>query len=190
MHEHPVIASFQALQPLNDAAINDLEAILDEQHLNKNTELLKVGQVARRMYFIRKGLARVYYRMAEKDVTDYFAIDGQFIGAVPSLFTQQPSHKAIQLIEDSDVISFQAMDFEALCLHHHELERAARRMAGYAVLLGQQRIESLRFHSAAERYALLERTYPGITNRCPLQYIASYLNTTPESISRIRAGKQ
>jgi CRP-like cAMP-binding protein len=190
MHANPVISAFQRVQPLPDEAIADLEGILSEQHMERGTELLRKGQVARNMFFIRKGLARVFYHREDKEVTDYFAIDGQFIGAVPSLFTQQPSHKAIHLIEDSDVLSFSAKALDEICARHHDLERASRRMALFGMLQGQERIESLRFHSAAERYALLERTYPGITNRCPLHYIASYLNTTPVSISRISAGVQ
>ena len=190
MDPDPIITVLRSIHSLPDEAIIDLGSIIRKERFKKNTRLLKLGHVARNMYFINKGLARVYYHMDGKDVTDYFAIDGQFIGAVPSLFTGQPSHKAIQLIEDSDVHYFPVKEFDACCGRHPELERAARSMSNYAILQGQQRIESLRFHSAAERYALLERTYPGITNRCPLQYIASYLNTTPESISRIRAGKQ
>lgn len=186
----PIIALLLGLRPLSDEAIADLHAIITEEELKRGTELLRMGQVARSMFFIRKGLARVYYHREEMDVTDYFAIDGQFIGAVPSLFTQQPTHKAIELVEDSEVHRFAAKDFEARCAKHHDLENAARRLTAFAVMQEQQRIESLRFHSAAERYALLERTYPGITNRCPLRYIASYLNTTPVSVSRIRAGKQ
>lgn len=159
MHANPIIAAFQRMQPLPDEAIADLESIITEEHMKRGAELLRIGQVARNMFFISEGLARVYYHREDKDVTDYFAIDGQFIGAVPSLFTQQPSHKAIQLIEDSHVLTFPAKALEDVCARHHDLERAARRMSAFGMLEGQERIESLRFHSAAERYALLERTY-------------------------------
>lgn len=186
----PVIAAFQRAQPLSEEAVLDLAGIITAEDMKRGTELLRIGQVARRMFFIRKGLARVYYTMEEREVTDYFAIDGQFIGAVPSLITEEPSRKAIHVIEDSEVLSFPVKALDELGSRHHDLERALRRMTQFGMLQGQQRIESLRFHSAAERYALLERTYPGITNRCPLHYIASYLNTTPVSLSRIRAGLQ
>jgi hypothetical protein len=44
--------------------------------------------------------------------------------------------------------------------------------------------------TASERYAELEKKYPGISNRIPLKHIASYLGTTPVSLSRIRSGNQ
>jgi hypothetical protein len=63
-------------------------------------------------------------------------------------------------------------------------------MLAYALLEEQERIESLRFYSVRERYQIMEKKYPGIMNRCPLHYIASYLGTSQVSISRIRAGVQ
>lgn len=188
--QNPIISTLLRVNHLKDSTIEDLLAIIRYEQFLKNTELLKFDQIARNLYFVEKGLARVYYYQDGKDVTDYFAIDGQFIGAVPSLFTQQPSYKAIQLLEDSQIYYFSNQDFETCCEHHHDLERAVRRILSFALIEEQQRIESLRFYSARERYDAMERKYPGITNRCPLQYIASYIGTTPVSVSRIRAGLQ
>lgn len=182
-----VISSVSLLTP---GTIADLQNIIRLKIVKSNTELLKFGQIARGMYFINQGLARVYYQHRDLDVTDYFAIDGQFIGAVPSVFTLQPSQKAIQIIEDSEVSYFWVKDFEECCARHHDLERAARKLAYFALVEEQHRIEKLRFYSAAERYLELEKKYPGISNRCPLKYIASYLSISQVSLSRIRAGVQ
>ena len=182
-----IISSVSPLQPETEAAFSD---IMDFGNYPKSTHLLEIGKVARNMYFIRKGLARVYYVRNDLDVTDYFAVDNQFIGGVPSLFTGRPSEKAIELLEDSEIYSFKYAKFDALCAQHPDLERAARKLAIYAMLEEQERIESIRFLSVKERYDQLERKYPGITNRAPLKYIASYLSTSNVSISRIRAGKQ
>jgi CRP-like cAMP-binding protein len=187
---NPIVNIFQSVGPLSEKACNDFDQIIASKTIPKNTELLEIGKRANSMFFIKTGLARAYYFHEGKDVTDYFAIDGQFIGAVPSLFTGQPSHKGIHLIEKSEVYQFKAADFEKLCGANHDLEHIARLMANFGMLEEQERIESLRFYSMKERYKLLERKYPGITNRCPLHYIASYLGTTRVSISRIRAGIQ
>lgn len=188
--DNPVVAFLNRISRLSSEAAADFNAVITRKSYRKNTELLKIGNRATGMFFINTGLARVYYEKNGMEVSDYFAIDGQFIGAVPSLFTGEPSRKAIHLLEDADVFYFSSADFEACCEKHHELERAARRMAYYALAEEQQRIESLRFNSIAERYRELETKYPGITNRCPLKYIATYLGTTQVSISRIRSGIQ
>jgi CRP-like cAMP-binding protein len=50
-----------------------------------------------------------------------------------------------------------------------------------------QRLESLQFQTAEERYKQLLTESPEIIQRVPLKYIASYLGITQVSLSRIRA---
>lgn len=185
--DNPFIQALSFISPISDEAVKDLDAHIHYEEHSKNTELLKIGQVSHHIYFIRKGLARVYYFKDGNDVTDYFAIDNQMIGAVASLFTKQPSHKGIHLIEDSGVYKMNYDDFEKICAQHHDLERAARKMATFGMLEEQARIESILFHEAKERYLELGKQYPGLLNRCPLKYIASYLGITQVSLSRLRA---
>lgn len=187
---NPIISILQQLGPLSDELVSQLESIIEMKTVSANTHLLEIGNRARSMFFLQKGLARVYYLHDEKDVTDYFAIDGQFIGAVPSLLTGEPSKKGIHLIETSEVWEFSYAAYEALCARYHELEHVSRLLIQRALIEEQDRIEKLRFYSMRERYDFLEKKYPGIMNRCPLHYIASYLGTTQVSISRIRSGIQ
>ncbi len=55
-------------------------------------------------------------------------------------------------------------------------------------LLTQARSRYLDFHRATprERYELLLRRCPGIVEHLPLNAIASFLNLTPQQLSRIR----
>ena len=182
-----IINQFHALSRESQAAF---ENVIKEKKFDRGQVLVRIGQVPQNFYFIRKGLARVYYEKKNKDITDYFAIDNQFIGALPALFTSTPSHKAIEVLEDSVVEYFSYQEFDTLCSRYHDLQRAAAKITVFAMLEGQRRIESIRFLSAKERYDELEKLYPGISNRAPLKHIASYLGTTQVSISRIRAGKQ
>lgn len=184
---NPFLSAIHHISPLSAEAQEALLAHIQYKPLPKNHELLRIGQVSHHMYFIHKGLGRIYYYFNEIDVTTYFAMDNQFMGGIESLFTQQPSQKGIHLLEDSEVYAINYAAFETLCAHYHDIERAGRKMAIYAFLVGQQRIESLRFHDARQRYEQLEKQYPGISNRAPLKYIASYLGITQVSLSRIRS---
>ncbi len=183
---NPLVQAIHAVSPLSTEAREAFSAIVGFERFPKNTELLRIGQVAHRMYFLHSGLGRVYYYKDEVDVTDYFAMDHQFIGAVPSLFTGQPSRKGIQLLEDSEVYYFTIRDMEALFSRYHELKRAGRRMMIFGFLEVQARVESIQFLSARERYDELDRQYPGLLNRAPLKHVASYLGITQVSLSRIR----
>lgn len=186
----PLIEVLRQISPLAPEVAEDFDRIIERHEYPKGHHLLELWHVDRHFHFINRGSGRVYYLRDGLDVTDYFAMDKQFIGGIESLFTRQPSHKAIELTEASEVFSFLFDDFEKYCAKYHEVERLGRRLATYAFLEGQKRIESIRFLSAAERYQELEKKYPGISNRIPLKHIASYLGTTQTSLSRIRAGVQ
>lgn len=190
MKHLPFIQVLQQASPLSPEAAAAMDEITSFNHYPKGHHLLNLWQVDRYFHFISKGSGRVYYLKDGMDITDYFAMDMQFIGGVESLFTKQPSHKAIELTEDSEVYSFLFDDFEKLCAKHHDIERLGRKMATFAFLEIQKRIEGIRFLSAAERYQELEKKYPGISNRIALKHIASYLGTTQVSLSRIRSGIQ
>lgn len=190
MHDHPLIQVLQFISPLSAEAADAIIHITTVKTYPKGHQLLQLWQVDRYFHFINKGAGRVYYLKDGIDITDYIAMDKQFIGGLESLFTKQPSHKAIELLEQTELYSFLYDDFERLCIRFHEIERLGRKMATFAFLEAQRRIESIRFLTAAERYRELEKKYPGISNRIALKHIASYLGTTPVSISRIRSGIQ
>lgn len=161
-----------------------------EATLAKGHRLLDFWQVDHHMHFVVRGSGRVYYLKNGLDITDYIAMDRQFLGGVESVFTQKPSQKAIELTEPSVVQSILYSDLERLAKEHHEIETLFRKMMTWAFLECQRRIESIRFMTAGERYRALEEQYPGISNRLPLKHLASYLGTTQVSLSRIRGGKQ
>lgn len=188
MENNPIVETFSRINPLSEPAQSDFSSIISCDFLPKKTFLLEFGKVASSLFYIQKGLARAFYLLDGEEITFYLAIDGQFIGAVPSLFHGQPSLCAIQLVENAEVFSFNYQEFENCCGRHHDLERAARKLSSLVILREQERIEGLRLHSAQERYQMVEQRHPGISNRCPLKYIASYIGISPVSLSRIRAG--
>lgn len=181
------INAIHAISPISQKAADALGNSVSFITVKKNTHILEPGQIAKNIYFIDKGIARAYYFFDGMDVTDYFAVESHFIGAVESLFTGAPSNKGIQVLEDSDLYFIPYSEFEKLCDVHHEIERAGRKIAIFAMLEEQRRIESIRFHESKQRYIELNQKYPGLVNRCPLKHIASYLGITQVSLSRLRA---
>ena len=55
-----------------------------------------------------------------------------------------------------------------------------------SLMLSQLKADILRFESANDRYARLQQHFPEITRRAPLTMIASYLQMTLETLSRVR----
>jgi hypothetical protein len=69
------------------------------------------------------------------------------------------------------------------------MERYARLSMGTVFGHFMDRITSLRFTTAKEKYIHFCETYQGIYHRIPLGMVASYLGITQETLSRIRAEK-
>jgi CRP-like cAMP-binding protein len=106
---------------------------------------------------------------------------------VESLFTGKPSRKAIQILEDAEIIAINAGQLFKLYDSFPEIERLFRKIFEAAYVETVNRIEGIQFHSAEERYNTLLHEAPDILKRIPLKYVASYLGITQVSLSRIRS---
>jgi CRP-like cAMP-binding protein len=181
-----LITYFRQIQPLSAAAVQAINKICSALQIKKGKDLQFIGQTCRTIYFIQKGCARIYYFKGDTDVTEYFAFENSLIARVESLFTGKPSCKGIQILEDAEIIAINAVALNGLYNQYPEIERLMRKVteAGYVETVN--RLESLQFHTAEERYHSLVQDHPRIIQRVPQKYIASYLGITPVSLSRIR----
>ena len=154
--------------------------------INKNEILQPVGHTCKTIYFLNSGLARIFYYKDGNDITESFAFEGDIIARVESLFTGRPSQKAIQVLENAEIVAINATKLFKLYDTFPQIERLFRLIFEAAYVETVNRIESIQFHSAEERYlALLNET--NFVNRILLKHIASYLGITQVSLSRIRA---
>jgi CRP-like cAMP-binding protein len=108
---------------------------------------------------------------------------------VESLFTGNPSRKAIQILEDAEVVAINSSQLFKLYDTFPEVERLFRKIFEAAYVDTVHRIEGIQFHTAEERYKALLLESPNILQRVPLKYVASYLGITQVSLSRIRGLK-
>ena len=177
---------FQSYNTLSSESREALEAICTLIFIKKGENLQSFGQTCKTIYFINKGVARIYYYKDGVDITESFSFEGDIIARVESLFTGNPSQKAIQVLEDTELVAINASQLFDLYDVYPQIERLFRLIfeAGYVETV--KRIESIQFHSAEKRYlALLKK--PQLLQKIPLKHIASYLGITQVSLSRIRA---
>jgi len=177
---------FRGFNPLSDEAEGAIEAISNIVHIQKNKDLQPFGHTCKTIYFINKGIARIYYYKDGIDVTESFAAENNVIARVESLFTGKPSRKAIQILEDSEIVAIDANKLFKLYDSYPEIERLFRKIFEASHVETVNRIEGLQFHTAEERYKTLLEEDPSIIQRVPLKCIASYLGITQVSLSRIR----
>lgn len=185
---HDSLISFlKKFQPLTTEAENAIAGIAKSIHIKKNSELQSIGHTCKTIYFLEKGLARIYYFKDEIEITESFSFENNLVLRYESLFSGRPSKKAIQVLEDSDLIALKSDELELLFSIHPDIETMFRKIIETALVDTINRVESIQFHTAEERYSSLLQEAPDVIKRVPLKYIASYLGITPVSLSRIRA---
>ncbi len=186
---HSIFNYFNTFNRLSNEAEEAISEISTSISVKKNTDLQSIGQTCKTIYFINQGMARIYYYKDGIDITDSFAFENNIIVRVESLFTGKPSRKAIQILEDAEIVAIDSTRLFKLYDQFPEIERLFRLIFEAAYLATVERIESIQFHTAEERYKALMNEAPDVIKRVPLKYIASYLGITQVSLSRIRGMK-
>lgn len=181
-----LITYLQSIQPLSSEAVLALNGVCSSLDIKKGKDLQSIGQTCRTIYYLEKGCARIYYYKGDTDVTEYFAFENSLIARVESLFTGLPSRKGIQILEDAELVAINAVALNKLYNQFPEIERLFRKITEMGYVETVNRLESIQFHTAEERYNALVQEHPEIIQRVPQKYIASYLGITPVSLSRIR----
>ena len=177
---------FDQFHKINENDKQEIVNISTIVTIKKNELLQKVGHTCKTIYFLKSGIARIFYYKDGIDITESFSFENNIIARVESLFTGNPSQKAIQILEDAEIVSINATQLFKLYDTNPNTERLFRLMFEKAYVETVNRIESIQFHSADERYKnLLKET--NILQKIPLKHIASYLGITQVSLSRIRA---
>jgi len=132
---------------------------------------------------------RTYFIKEEKEISEYFSGINEWVNSPKSFMQQVKDIYYIDAIEDTEAYELHVTDLMYLFDHFPEMERYARLSMGHSFGHFLNRIASMRFTSAKERYDHFQETYADIYHRIPLNMIASYLGITQETLSRIRAAK-
>lgn len=189
MQMEQMIHRFRNLSPLTDKDVEALLQVSRELEIGRNDILQPIGHTCRTVYFILSGALRIFYMQQDRDITESFEFENQVVARAESLFSGKPSRKGIQALEDSRLVAIDADQLFELFNRHHGLERLFRKITEQAYVKTVNRLESLQFYSAEERYRNLLTEQPNLLQRVPLKHIASYLGITQVSLSRIRARK-
>lgn len=184
-----LIKQIKTIYPISIESEKALAQICKELKFLKGKDVQSIGHTCKSIYFVKRGGVRIYYFKDDIDITESFEFENAFVARAESLFTGKPSKKAIQAIEDSVLIAIDSDKLFKLFDHHPDLERLFRKIIESSYVNTVNRIESLQFNTAEERYLNLIKDHPNILKRVPLKFIASYLGITPVSLSRIRGIK-
>lgn len=151
--------------------------------------LHKPNRTCKYTYFINKGLIRIFYLKGDKEITDNFSAESEWITSIYSFLQNIPDHFYIQTLEETELVRISLIELEECFKDFPEMERFGRMLISQYFLEQSERIISLQFNSAQERYQFFERTSKNKLQRVPLGMLASHLGMTQETLSRVRSSK-
>lgn len=163
-----------------------LESVLVPLKFTKGEKILSEGDICHNIYWIVKGLVRQYYYKNGKEVTEYMGAENTVMMSIESLFMEKPSTQIIQALEPTLIYALPKMELEAVAMRSVNIQILFRKILEESLIISQVRADMLRFESAQDRYQRLVKSSPQLILRAPLVYIASYLQMTPETLSRVR----
>lgn len=173
----------------SDSSEEDLKNLIEPKKFSKGDLLFRQGEICRHVYYIEKGLVRVYYYSdSGKEVTAWFSAENTLVTAIDSFYYHRPTQDYCEVLEDSVIYPISFSELEIILnnekggrLAFYILYEITRKMTEF--------ISNIKFQSAEERYKALIKEYPTIQQRTSLGHIASYLGITQETLSRIRGNK-
>jgi len=184
---HPKFtALFKGTLNFTDEEFELFKSHLHLKHLNKKDFYIKPGMVCDFKAYINKGCMRTYsIDPGGHERIMLLAFEDWWVSDLGSYYSGQLATTYTQAIEDCELLEISKASFQ-------ELEQAIPKLKeGFTQKLARRAAQSMKSltetkTSLKDNYLKLLEKQPEVFQRVPLQYIASYLNVEPQSLSRLR----
>jgi CRP-like cAMP-binding protein len=166
------------------AALDECLIVTEHRH---RYLLLNAGHISDYMYFIERGIARCFYfdDNVGREITSMIWREHCIVCDPLSFFQRKASEVNIEVMPDSLLLSISYWQLQDIFKAFPETEIFIRCISLQYTCYYAQRARELIGTSAWERYLHLLITHPGIELKVSKEIIASYLNITPQSLSRL-----
>ena len=164
-----------------------LESVLVPLKFSKGEMILKEGEICRYIYYIERGLIRQFYFKNGKQITEHLGEDRTMFMCIESLFREEPTKLQVEALEPTMVYALPKSKLEEVAMHNVNIQILYRKILEESLIISQVHADLVRFETAQNRYKRMCKLSPQVILRAPLVYIASYLQMTPETLSRVRS---
>ena len=183
----------------SDVSLDEETKILIGSHcrpvkIAKGELLLNAGEVCRDIYFMVEGRAISYFTDYDGKTTTWFfhhnfpnaPVKNLFAVDYRSFLSGVPSGMSIQALSEIDALKFSKEAVELLVESSQTFAVWMRKLHEKSLIVAYDRIATLLTLSATERYQKFLQDEPYLLDMFSNYHIATYLNITPQSLSRIR----
>lgn len=166
--------------------LSDIASCFHPQQINKGDFLLKQGRICGRLSFISSGLVRLYTNIDDKEVTQWISTTGYFVTDLASFVFNTPARWNMIALTDCSLYTIDKSSYDKLGDKIPEWHQLEKLFIAKCFVMLEDRVCRHLYMTAEERYHELYKLQPELFNQVPLQYLASMLGMTPETLSRLR----
>lgn len=179
---------FLSIVPKTDITpVNELIEEFEVVVFPKNKLIYRAGGFSDSIYFICKGLVRVYYEKGRKEITNLFVTENNIVIGAYSIITGQKNYSNYEAFEETIVLKLKYAELEKYYAKYHSLEHLGRILVEKYYCAFMKKTYDVLFLSAEERYQLFIKDHSDLLNRVPLKHIATFLGIQKETLSRLRS---
>lgn len=174
------------LQLTDDALVDEVIKATEIKVLRRGEYLIRAGNVPTHMCFLMNGVIRgVILDRNGKDITDCIIFRcGD--SAMPDNDFTQPASITLEALTDCEIICISLVTVVRLLEKYPSLTELYHRLLLLSANLHRGLKIATYQYTAAQRYEWFLKEYPGLIDRISHKYIASLLNMTPVTLSKIR----
>jgi CRP-like cAMP-binding protein len=181
---------YESFGVFTSAEIEQTLQYFEYKSYTKGTIIVNIGQVNDKMYFIENGMLREFsYQDEEQDEEQTFThrlmYENNFVYLVESFLDQKPSTTALEVIEKAKLWVISKQNIDKLYIEFPQMNLVGRLIVEQNLKKYERYIGMLR-QSPEARLDWFYHFHPELANRVPQKYIATYLNITPSTLSRVR----
>ena len=158
-----------------------------ERHFRPREHLFRQDKPAPYIHYILNGLVRLFYNEDGREIVRGFDYETRFVTAYESVLTGGPATFSCQAIEPTHTLSFTGDVLARMYNRHPCWDRFGRRILELQWIRQIDKDRRFRVYAPEQHYRLLLERRSPLIDRVPLNQLASFLQVTPETLSRIRA---
>lgn len=170
----------------DDEDIHQISSLFKTVTLKKGEYFLKTGRQSDRLGFLQQGIIREFVEIDDKEVTKWISTRGYFVVDLSSFLFAQPARWNIQALTDCELHVIKIEDYTSIGRYVPSWNKLEKLFIAKCFTVLEDRILQHLYLSAEERYHKLYEFNKELFNTVPLQYLASMLGMTPETLSRLR----
>ena len=166
-----------------------IDAAFKREFHHRGTTLDDPGNRSQKVHFIEKGMLRTFYNKDGKDITHFFFDENSFTMSLESNYFNKTDPYGREVLEETTLRTIQFREFNDLFNNIDGFKNLVFIAAIDTIKRFSDKLFSLQFQTAEQRYKSMMDNYPNILLRVSLGDIASYLGITQQTLSVIRAQK-